>query len=63
LENRPITHAGALCNPSTFSFPTLQTAVPGATVRTIVDGDEDILDAYISCAQQLENEGVIRDHL
>ncbi|WP_446964110.1 hypothetical protein [Rhizobium leguminosarum] len=58
LENRPITHAGALCNPNTFSFPTLHTAVPGASVRTIVDGGEDVLDAYIRCARQLENAGV-----
>src|ERR1044072_6750631 len=58
LENRPILHPGALCNPQTFPFPTRQITVPGASVKTVVDGAEDILASYIRCARQLQEDGV-----
>lgn len=57
LENRPITLPGALCAPGSFPFPVKRLTVPGATSKSVVNGDETLKDAYIRTAHTLATEG------
>ncbi|MER8634221.1 hypothetical protein NKH55_31450 [Mesorhizobium opportunistum] len=58
LENRPISHFGALCAPDTHQFPIKRLTVEGANVARLIAGDRSLKDAYISGARKLESEGV-----
>ncbi|MCK1411537.1 hypothetical protein IVB55_00210 [Bradyrhizobium sp. CW4] len=58
LENRPISHVGALCAEKTHPFPLKRLTVEGANVAKLVSGDSSVRNAYISAARKLEREGV-----
>ncbi|MER9977810.1 aspartate/glutamate racemase family protein [Mesorhizobium sp. M0085] len=58
LENRPISHLGALCAPETHQFPIKRLTVEGANVARLIAGDRLLKDAYVSAAQELESQGV-----
>ncbi|MFF0458349.1 hypothetical protein [Nocardia africana] len=58
LENEPVNIPGTFASPETFQFPVKRLTVPGAWARKLVDGDLSLKDSYISCARQLESEGV-----
>ncbi|RWP83970.1 MAG: hypothetical protein EOR11_21940 [Mesorhizobium sp.] len=58
LENRPISHLGALCAPETHQFPIRRLTVEGANVARLIAGDPSLKDAYVSGARELEREGV-----
>lgn len=58
LENTPINFPGALASDETFQFPVKHMTVTGASARNLVDGDRSVRESYISCARQLEKEGV-----
>ncbi len=57
LENRPLSHPGALAGPGTFTVPVIRAKVAGATAATISAGDPVVRDAYIAAAQSLERAG------
>ncbi|MER9927282.1 hypothetical protein NKJ84_31390 [Mesorhizobium sp. M0048] len=58
LENRPISHLGALCSPETHQFPIKRLTVEGANVARLIAGDRSLKDAYVSGARKLESERV-----
>ncbi|MGW4126022.1 hypothetical protein [Nocardia sp. NPDC004711] len=58
LENKSVEMPGTFASPETFQFPVKRLTVPGAWARNVVDGDKSVENAYISCARQLESEGV-----
>ncbi|RWP97609.1 hypothetical protein [Mesorhizobium sp.] len=58
LENRPISHFGALCAPETHQFPIKRLTVEGANVARLIAGDRSLKDAYVSGARKLESAGV-----
>lgn len=57
LQNTPMTFAGCMGNPASFSYPVLYRSVPGAWVSNVVPGDPSLTDAFVSCAQELVQQG------
>lgn len=58
LQNETLKYPAGLSVPGTFQFPVRCLKVPGASVRTVVGGDQSVKEAYVRGARRLESEGV-----
>src|SRR5262249_48484767 len=58
LAHTPVRLPGAISNPATYDFPVRYQQVPGAWTSNVIGPDDQIQEAYIAAAREMEKDGV-----
>ena len=57
LQNRPLDLPGSMGDPGSYAGPVRFIQVPGAWTHAVVGEGDEVLDAYVECAQELVAQG------